>query len=102
MIYFILSAVNTIIDLIGLIIQVVLFGTSSNVYEPLFMIGVIWVFTYSNSNYLFYLVSFVYRLPPQYRKDVVKAVVGKTETLVERITLAYQKKLTGLEKRLVI
>lgn len=41
LIYFVLSALNTVIDLIGLIIQVALFGTSTNKYEPLFLIGVI-------------------------------------------------------------
>lgn len=41
LIYFVLSALNTVIDLIGLIIQVALFGSSTNIYEPLFLIGVI-------------------------------------------------------------
>ena len=41
LIYFVLSAINTVIDLIGMLIQVILFGTSSNIYEPLFMIGVL-------------------------------------------------------------
>jgi hypothetical protein len=41
LIYFVLSALCILIDGLGLLIQVVLFGTEDNIYEPLFMIATV-------------------------------------------------------------
>lgn len=48
LIYFVLSALCTVIDFLGILIQVVMFGTSDNIYEPLFMIAAVSVFIYTN------------------------------------------------------
>lgn len=48
LIYFVLSVICSVLDMVGLLIQVVLFGTADDIYEPLFMIAVISVLIYTN------------------------------------------------------
>lgn len=84
-IYFILSVVGSLIDSIGLFIQIILFGTSDNVYEPLFMIACVSILMSTNFSYLFYILSFSYKLSDAFRKEIFKAVVGKASPLLERI-----------------
>ena len=84
-VYFIISAIWASIDFIGLFIQIILFGTSDNVYEPLFMMALVSIFVVTNLSYFLYLGTFTYRIPPKFRSDVYKAILGRGTALIERI-----------------
>jgi len=92
LIYFVLSALCILIDGLGLLIQVVLFGTEDNIYEPLFMIATVWVLVYTNWCYFLYIGSFGYRIPERFRKIALKAIIGKTEDLVSVVAKNYNKR----------
>ncbi|CAI2377252.1 unnamed protein product [Moneuplotes crassus] len=98
-IYFILSAICAVFDTIGMFIQVIMFGTKDNVYEPIFMIALISVLMATNLSYFLYIGSFVYRIPGKFRKEVLKITMGQGNQLVERVTNSLKKNKNNEEAK---
>jgi len=90
-IYFSLSWINFALDMIGLLIQLIRFGTSGNEYSDLFMLAVVIVFIYTFLSYAVWVFTFSFRLSPKYRRDAMKAALGMTQGLRERITESFHK-----------
>lgn len=83
-VYIILSWINTILDLIGFLIQLIRFGTGGDEYSDLFMLAVVIIFLYTIMNYFFWVMTFYIRIEPKYRRDAIRAGLGFANGLRER------------------
>jgi hypothetical protein len=94
--YAILSYVCFLLDLIGLLIQLIRFGSDGDEYSDLFMLAVVIIFLYTVLSYLVWVTTFYFRIEPKYRRDAMKAGLGYANGLKDRVTSSFHDYRTKL------
>lgn len=89
--YFAISWINFALDCIGMLVQLIRFGTKGDEYSDLFMLAANIIFMYTFVSYTIWVFTFSFRLPPNYRKDAMKAAMGLTDGLVSQVSKTFKK-----------
>lgn len=83
--YFALSWINFALDCIGMLVQLIRFGSDGDEYSDLFMLAANIIFMYTFLSYAIWTFTFSFRLAPAYRKEAMKAAMGLTDGLVNKV-----------------
>ena len=88
--YFAISYINFALDAIGLLIQLIRFGSDGDEYSDLFMLAANIIFLYTFVSYAAWVFTFSFRLPPDYRKEAMKAAMGISNGLKDKVTKSFK------------
>ena len=89
--YAIMTWISAAIDLIGLLIQLIRFGTKGHEYSDLFMLAAVIIFLYTEFSYIMWIFTFSFRIEPKYRRDAMRAGLGLMNNLKERVTMSFHQ-----------
>lgn len=83
--YAIISWLAAGLDVIGLLIQLIRFGTSGDEYSDLFMLAAVIIFLITVISYATWVFTFAFRVEPKYRRAAFKAGMGMANSLQTKI-----------------
>lgn len=90
-IYFVITWINTTVDMIDFLVQLIRFGTNGSEYSVMAMLAVVIVFLFTVLSYLFWVITFFFRVEPKYRREAIKAALGVMEGLRSKVTDSIHK-----------
>ncbi len=86
-----MTFINELLDIVGMIIMIVMFGTEGHEYADIFMIFLTLVFLFSNSVYVLWGFGVYIKLPSGLKNAFLTAFLGLTSKLRNKIEQSLKK-----------